>query len=275
MSNTNDELSHNYSPTCTIEDASMYLMGFCQSDIQQLWYESLQDKVDGEYFSRVSYQDIVEEWNAALLSLDEHQTAKNKITQKLAKFDDLINQNSDSKDKTIINKLNARKDLAVQIDMNLEQAFNIKQMELNDATNKYKQLYSYRTAIINELAKGTSSSLHVFNTSPTDIRNPYITLLTLKIWAKKSLKISILKYLDEYNPAKTIKKPYERGSAIVDAIKYLGHDPQKLPKNPSGKPGVRAKVRELIQRPPLFNNPNIFDKAWEWLSKNKKISYLK
>ena len=54
MSNTNDKLSHNYSPTCTIEDASMYLMGFSQSDIQQLWYESLQDKVDGEYFSRVS-----------------------------------------------------------------------------------------------------------------------------------------------------------------------------------------------------------------------------
>lgn len=271
MSNTNDELSHNYSPTCTIEDASMYLMGFSQSDIQQLWYESLQDKVDGEYFSRVSYQDIVEEWNAAVLSLDEHQAAKNKITQKLVKFDDLIYQNSKTKDKTIINKLTPRRDLAAQSDKKLDQAFNIKQMELNDATNKYKQLYSYRTAIINELAKGTSSSLHVFNTSPTDIRNPYITLDSLKIWAKNSLKISILEDLDFIKATKPVPKMRQQEDAIIDAIKNLGVDPKKLPVRSPGKPWIKLEVRELIQNPPLFNNANIFNSAWERLSSNKKI----
>ena len=79
----------------------------------------------------------------------------------------------------------------------------------------------------------------------------------------------------EYNPAKTIKKLDKQGSAIVEAIKNLGHDPQKLPAWSPRQPGAKAAVRNLIQYPPLFNNPNIFDKAWERLSKYKEISYLK
>ena len=105
-------------------------------------------------------------------------------------------------------------------------------------------------------------------------RNKLINLNRLKIWAKKSLKISILEDLEVHQPAKIIKKSSKQGSAIVEAIKSLGHDPQKLPKNPAGKSGVKAEVRKLVQHPPLFDNPDIFDKAWERLSKYKEISIL-
>ena len=274
MSNTYDDPRLSYSPVCTIEDASMYLMGFSQSDIQQLWFDSLQVDVDGEDFSRVSFQDIVEERNTTLSSFNEHQTAKNKITHKIAKIDLLIYLNANTKDKTIIDRLTARRDLAVQSDKNLEQASNVKQMELSDATNKYKELYSYRTAIINELAKGTSSSLHVFNFSPTDIRNPYITLLSLKIWAKKNLKVSILKDLDVIKTSKTIPLMTLQENAIIDAIISLGHNPKKLPPRSPGIPWIKLEVRELIQTPPLFNNGNIFNSAWHRLSTDKKIISL-
>lgn len=114
-----------------------------------------------------------------------------------------------------------------------------------------------------------------FFVNTDEVRNKHINLNRLKRWAKETLNISILDDLDFIKATKPLPKMRQQENVIIDAIKKLGHDPQKLPKNPAGKPGVKAKVRELIQHPPLFDNPDIFDNAWERLSKYKEISYLK
>jgi hypothetical protein len=65
-------------------------------------------------------------------------------------------------------------------------------------------------------------------------------------------------------------KPIQRGqaqdAAILETIKKMGHDPFQLPKNPAGKPGVKADVRKTLKDNPLFAGSKVFDKAWERLS---------
>jgi hypothetical protein len=114
-----------------------------------------------------------------------------------------------------------------------------------------------------------------FFVNTDEVRNKHINLNRLKRWAKETLNISILEDLDFIKATKPLPKMRQQENAIIDAIKKLGHDPQKLPKKLAGKPGVKSKVRELIQHPPLFDNSRIFDKAWERLSKYKEIIILK
>lgn len=54
---------------------------------------------------------------------------------------------------------------------------------------------------------------------------------------------------------------------ILKVIKELGRDAKALPKDIPGKKGVKAEVRARL---PNFS-PNVFDKAWERLSNDKKI----
>lgn len=66
-------------------------------------------------------------------------------------------------------------------------------------------------------------------------------------------------------------KPIQRGqaqdAAILETLKKMGHDPLQLPKNPAGKPGVKADVRKTLKDNPLFAGTTVFDGAWERLSK--------
>lgn len=274
MNDTNGNQYLKYSPSCDIESAAMYLMGFSQADIQLQLFKDPEDPLGAEYFSNISYQDIVEEWNSAQLYLNELQISKNKITQKLAGVDDLISQNSKIEEKTIINNLSEEKLLMVQTYNNLDKSMYTQQIVLNDATNNYKQLHSYKTAIINELARGSLSSLDVDMTANKDINNPFITLISLKIWSKKSLKMSILEDLEPIEPKKRLLKTRQQEIAIVDAIKMLGHDPKKMPAFLPPNPWIKSEVRELVQIPPLFNNSDIFDSAWERLRKTKEINTI-
>lgn len=57
---------------------------------------------------------------------------------------------------------------------------------------------------------------------------------------------------------------------ILRVIRELKHDPKKLPKDVSGKEGVKAEVRSMLDF-----SPRVFDKAWERLSSMKEICKLK
>lgn len=70
-------------------------------------------------------------------------------------------------------------------------------------------------------------------------------------------------------------KPLNAQSAqeatILDCIKQLGHDPLNLPKNPKGKPGVKAAVKLALRNDRLFTGTTVFEKAWERLAAQKEI----
>lgn len=65
--------------------------------------------------------------------------------------------------------------------------------------------------------------------------------------------------------------------AILQTIRELNHDPQKLPSPKPGKPGVKKAARERLDSDKLFRpaNSTKFDKAWERLSKTGDIRYEK
>lgn len=233
MSTTFDEISLTYKPSCTVEEAALYMMGFPQSYLQPRWLQYSDDPSDGDWFGSEDYQNLAEERESAKIDLAE-----------------------------------AKSDKAP------EEVIAAKLAELDHCTEQLKLAHSYKTAIINELAKGATSGLHIDNIATLNARNPFITLLSLKRWAQESLNISILAELDNVAPIKPLPKMRAQEKVILDAIKKLGHEPQSLPKPLPGKSGVKAEVRENLLLHPLFKNKTTaFDKAWERLSK-EDISFV-
>lgn len=73
-------------------------------------------------------------------------------------------------------------------------------------------------------------------------------------------------------------EPLQRGpaqeAAILEAIASEGYDPKILPANESGKPGIKAAIRQRVTKthPDLFiEGSRVFDKAWERLRSNREI----
>jgi len=77
---------------------------------------------------------------------------------------------------------------------------------------------------------------------------------------------------DKAAQAKPLQRNAAQDSAILLKIKELGHDPLALPKNPNGKPGVKAAVRTALSRDSLFVGSTIFNKAWERLTARADIA---
>jgi hypothetical protein len=73
-----------------------------------------------------------------------------------------------------------------------------------------------------------------------------------------------------------IARPQQRATAqdaaIIAEIKRQGHDPVALPRNPSGRPGVRAAIKQALDQTPLFTGETVFKKAWERLLKSGEIA---
>jgi hypothetical protein len=67
--------------------------------------------------------------------------------------------------------------------------------KLNECKAIIKKAHDYKSAIIDELSRD-DPSLRIDKLATTNLRYPFITLLSLKSWAKDVLKISILEDLD-------------------------------------------------------------------------------
>lgn len=63
--------------------------------------------------------------------------------------------------------------------------------------------------------------------------------------------------------AKPLQRSTAQEAAILRAVKAAGHDPQHLPPSPAGKPGVKAQIRKMLDKDPLFLGSTVFEKAWE------------
>jgi hypothetical protein len=72
-------------------------------------------------------------------------------------------------------------------------------------------------------------------------------------------------------PSKPLSRFAAQDAAILVEIKKLGLDPLALPKNPAGKPGVKAAVRSALSESKLFKGSKVFDKAWERLAAHADI----
>lgn len=68
---------------------------------------------------------------------------------------------------------------------------------------------------------------------------------------------------DKAAPAKPLQRTAAQVAAILCEIKKQGYDPMALPKNPDGKPGVKAAIRSELSKNALFRGLTVFDKAWE------------
>jgi hypothetical protein len=69
-----------------------------------------------------------------------------------------------------------------------------------------------------------------------------------------------------------VQRSASQDAAIIAEITRLGHDPLALPKNDSGKPGVKAEVwKTLLSDTANFSSNRVFRSAWQRLRNNQKI----
>ena len=61
-------------------------------------------------------------------------------------------------------------------------------------------------------------------------------------------------------------------AVILAAIRSAGHNPQMLPVNESGKPGVKATIRTALGGEALFVGATVFEKAWDRLRRQGDIA---
>jgi len=75
-------------------------------------------------------------------------------------------------------------------------------------------------------------------------------------------------------------KPLSRYAAqdtfVLRQLEGMQIDPLKLPKNQSGKPGIKSKIREAsLSQKQLFAGSTVFNRTWERLAANGEIAYQK
>jgi hypothetical protein len=73
-------------------------------------------------------------------------------------------------------------------------------------------------------------------------------------------------------PAKPLQRTAAQDLAILCEIEKLGYHPLALPKNPSGKSGVKAVIRAALSKNLLFTGTTVFNKAWERLTAREDIA---
>lgn len=143
-----------YKPSCTVEDAVMYLLGYKQSDVQAIWYQHSDDPSDGEWLSSDGFNhlnDLLEVAESEYIEAKYDKCSAEVIAEKLAKF--------------------------------------------NECRALNNRAHSYKSAIIDELSK-VDPKLRIDKLATTTVKYPFITLISLKIWAKDVLKISILEDIE-------------------------------------------------------------------------------
>ena len=85
----------------------------------------------------------------------------------------------------------------------------------------------------------------------------------------KPIKVSTID-IEEIKP---IPKQIQQENTILEIISKLGVNPLKMAKVTKGKPGDKAKIRDIaIKNKRLFGSQGVFDKAWERLRSGKRIS---
>jgi hypothetical protein len=91
----------------------------------------------------------------------------------------------------------------------------------------------------------------------------------LRTTVKKSLHPKMLPNLPAPSP---VPRFFAQEEAILVEIKKLGHDPLDLPRNPPGKRGIKAQVKDTLGGSGVWSGSTVFRKAWERLRAEKRIA---
>ena len=174
----------------------------------------------------------------------------------------------------------------------LEEKANIAAKYDELANRAWNYLLDIADEIANgDIAKGGSSALRIDHEKTAKTGVQHYTLKSVAVWAKNKYELTINDALD-ISPGRTIepqasplakiegskpekKKFRQQEELIMSEIMRLGYDCKKLPKNSSGKAGVKAEIRACLLEHPLFPGTKIFDNAWERLTKDQDIVILK
>ena len=76
-------------------------------------------------------------------------------------------------------------------------------------------------------------------------------------------------------PAKRVLASDLQDAAILGAIREAGYDPMALPRNPPGKPGIKAAIRKAlvgVNGAPFPKFGKQFDKSWDRLRERGEIT---
>lgn len=144
---------------------------------------------------------------------------------------------------------------------------------INERAVRYKQgiaaeLSRPKPRLLTDKAVSEESGVH------------HITLLSLDHWASITYGKGIFDRGHQEQianlpvaPKRARVKGLEEECAIIETIRQLGIDPAKVPRNPPGKPGVKAAVRKILsKRHDLFTYDGSFNKTWEDLRREKRIA---
>jgi hypothetical protein len=141
----------------------------------------------------------------------------------------------------------------------------------------------YLCEIEDEINKGEQSILKL-DRALSNTAYTFITLHSFNEWQKQRSVSSEVKsdHADfvgaesappkgHKNEKKVRDKMRRQERAILDAIVKLGYDAKAVPKFKFTEAGAKAQVWDAVQNLGLFDNYDIFDKAWERLRKGKDI----
>lgn len=147
-----------------------------------------------------------------------------------------------------------------------DEQFAALESELNRTTEKLALYHKYLCDIVDELAKGNQSELHIDQSNTKNADYPYITFNSLKAWAESKVTNPVA--TPPKKPART--KMMQQEDAILAAIRQLGYKPERLPQTINGQPGVRAEVWVLLENDPLFKDKKkVYENAWQKLRDDK------
>lgn len=77
------------------------------------------------------------------------------------------------------------------------------------------------------------------------------------------------RHVDSNNTTKPMSRQQFQQQEILRVIRELKHDPQKLPKAPPGKSGIKSEVKAMLTDP--MWQGTVFNKAWDRLRSSGEI----
>lgn len=135
-----------------------------------------------------------------------------------------------------------------------------------------------------EMKGSYPANMFIFNDTIYKILSPNfaVTLTSDKLLIDEA---HVNELINSCNPSTTKevqpkfeKKQVRQERLILETVKELGYDSQKLPKYSPGKAGVRNKVKNEVtsaHKSDFVKGSTVFDKAWDRLLKSGKVAYIK